>query len=504
MLRTSSTLLSLAPMMEITDRHFRAFLRLLTRRTTLYTEMYVANTLLHAPQAAGMLRFSPQEHPIACQIGGSDPEALARAAALVEAAGYDEVNLNCGCPSPRVAGKGSFGARLMFTPELVRDCVAAMRAAVSIPVTVKCRLGADDMDAYEDFSRFVRVVAQGGCTHFIVHARKCLLKGLDPKGNRTVPPLRYAWVQRVALENPGLRISLNGGLTEWGQVEQLLSLTRPVGAVDAAAVAAAVEAAAAAAAAAAAEAAAGGGVSGGAGAGAGGAQGPAGEGAGQRHAAEGSQETCGEAECSAGGGGGGSGGWGSTALGAGSEEEEEEGEGGAQQQQQQSAAAAAPAPAPIKHDAHLGSALPASQFLPQALLGPPVAIAPGAYGGQGALLESCMIGRAAYNTPWMFGDVDRRFFGAANPGLSRREVLEAYVAYVEGVLAGVPAEEHGMSQYRPFVMAKPLISLFQGEYGGARFRRTLSVALQDKKLGLREAVAEAAAELQAESLDARW
>ena len=502
MRRHGGTLLSLAPMMEITDRHFRYFLRLLTRRTTLYTEMYVANTLLHAPQAVGMLRFSPQERPIACQIGGSDPEALARAAALVEAAGYDEVNLNCGCPSPRVAGKGSFGARLMFTPELVRDCVAAMRAAVAIPVTVKCRLGADDMDSYADFSRFVRVVAQGGCTHFIVHARKCLLKGLDPKGNRTVPPLRYAWVQRVALENPGLRISLNGGLTDWGQVEQLLSLTRPAGAIDAAAVAAAVEAAAGAVAEAAAAARAA--AEGGAGAAAAAQR----EGAAER-AAGGSQGEqpqqqlgCGEAECSAGG----SSDWGSTALGTSSEVEEEKEGGGRQPVGGAAAVAAAPAlaPAPIKHDAHLGAALPASQFLPPALLGPPTAIAPGAYGGEDALIESCMIGRAAYNTPWMFGDADRRFFGACNPGLSRREVLEAYVAYVEGVLRSVPEEEHGMSQYRPFVMAKPLISLFQGEYGGGRFRRTLSVALQDKKLGLREAVAEASAELQAESLDARW
>ena len=475
---TPPVLLSLAPMMEITDRHFRYFLRLLTARTTLYTEMYVAQTLLHAPQARGFLRFSPEEHPVACQVGGSDPEALARAARMIEEAGYDEVNLNCGCPSPRVAGKGAFGARLMFSPELVRDCVAAMRAAVAIPVTVKCRLGADDMDSYEAFARFVRIVAEGGCTHFIVHARKCMLKGLDPKGNRTVPPLRYPWVQRVALENPHLRISINGGLTSWGQVEQLLCLTRPLGAGSpAAAAAAAAEGAAAAAAAAALPQ----------------------PGAPLEALPEPGLLACGEAECCDAAGdcstSAGKGGWGEGGAATSSSEGEGEGEGGG-------GGAAAAGGSPIKHDAHLGL-LPTSQFLEEGL-GLPLPIAPGVYGGEGALLESCMIGRAAYNTPWMFGDADRRFFGAANPGLSRREVLEAYVAYTERVVGSLPEDELGMAQYRPFVMAKPLISLFQGEYGGGRFRRTLSVALQDKKLGLREAVAEAMQEVQGDSLDARW
>ena len=179
-------------MMEWTTTHYRVFMRLLSRRTRLYTEMYVANTLLHSPHAAAFLRFSATEHPIALQLGGSDPDALARAARMGEDAGYDEVNLNCGCPSPRVAGKGAFGAALMFSPELVRDCCAAMSRAVSIPVTVKCRLGADGMNSYEEFASFVATVASGGSgvTHFIVHARHCILKGLDPKANRTIPPLR--------------------------------------------------------------------------------------------------------------------------------------------------------------------------------------------------------------------------------------------------------------------------------------------------------------------------
>jgi tRNA-dihydrouridine synthase len=465
-------------MMEITDRHFRRFLRLLTVRTTLYTEMYVAQTLLHSPQARGYLRFSPEEHPVACQIGGSDPVALARAARIVEEMGYDEVNLNCGCPSPRVAGKGSFGARLMFTPELVRDCVAAMRAAVSIPVTVKCRLGADDMDSYEHFARFVRVVAEGGCTHFIVHARKCLLKGLDPKGNRTVPPLRYAWVQRIALENPHLRISINGGLTAWSQVEQLLSLTRPPPGSAAAAAAATAAATAplplplqglSASAPALEE------------------QQQEGAGAAAGGGEQQSPVACGEEDCSE---------WSSSSSSSSSSSAAEGSEEAAE------GAAAAPPP-PIAHDAHHEELLPASQFLAEGL-GPPLAPAPGVYGGEGALLESCMIGRAAYGTPWMFGDVDRRFFGQPNPGLSRREVLGAYVEYTERLLASVPEDERGMSHYRPFVMAKPLIGLFQGEYGGARFRRCLSIGLQDKKLGLREAVAEAIEGLLPESLDARW
>lgn len=223
-------LLSVAPMMEITDRHFRYFWRLLSKRSVLWTEMVVDSALLFSDKTDGFLRFNEEEHPIVCQLGGSEPATLARAAAMVKAAGYDGINLNCGCPSPRVAGRGLFGAALMFEPELVRDCVAAMREATgdSIPISIKCRLGADGMDSYEAFARFIAIVSSGGAQHFVVHARKCLLRGLSPKDNRTVPPLRYHWVQRAALEFPHLRIGINGGVATLTDAATLLLLQRSV------------------------------------------------------------------------------------------------------------------------------------------------------------------------------------------------------------------------------------------------------------------------------------
>src|SRR5690606_10044003 len=181
--------LSVAPMMDWTDRHFRYLLRLAAPRTLLYTEMVTAAALLHGP-ADRLLAFHPAEHPLALQLGGSEPEALARAAAMGEAAGYDEINLNVGCPSDRVQS-GRFGACLMAEPELVADCVAAMRAVVRVPVTVKCRIGIDDQDSEADLRRFVETVAEAGCTTFIVHARKAWLQGLNPKQNREIPPLDY-------------------------------------------------------------------------------------------------------------------------------------------------------------------------------------------------------------------------------------------------------------------------------------------------------------------------
>ena len=220
-------LLSVAPMMDVTDRHFRFMLRLLTRHTVLYTEMIVDNTLLFSGRAPAFLRFDAAEHPIVCQLGGSVPESVAAAAVLVERAGYDAINLNCGCPSPRVAGRGSFGAALMFEPETVRDIVAAVRRAVTIPISVKCRLGADKMDSYAAFANFLRVVASGGCSHFIVHARKALLRS-SPKDNRSVPPLRYHWVQRAALEFPHLRIGVNGGVATLPDAAALMLLRRVV------------------------------------------------------------------------------------------------------------------------------------------------------------------------------------------------------------------------------------------------------------------------------------
>lgn len=212
--------LSVAPMMDWTDRHFRYLLRLAAPRTLLYTEMVTAAALLHGP-ADRLLAFHPAEHPLALQLGGSEPEALARAAAMGEAAGYDEINLNVGCPSDRVQS-GRFGACLMAEPELVADCVAAMRAVVRVPVTVKCRIGIDDQDSEADLRRFVETVAEAGCTTFIVHARKAWLQGLNPKQNREIPPLDYDRVYRLKRDYPQLEVVINGGITRLPAVHEHL------------------------------------------------------------------------------------------------------------------------------------------------------------------------------------------------------------------------------------------------------------------------------------------
>ena len=212
---------SVAPMMDRTDRHCRFFHRTLSRHARLYTEMLTAGAVIHGDRGR-LLGFDPAEHPAALQLGGSEPAMLAEAARIGEAFGYDEVNLNCGCPSDRVK-RGRFGAALMAEPELVGRCLAAMREAVSIPVTVKCRIGIDEQDDGA-LDRFVETVhALSGVTVFIVHARKAWLQGLSPKQNREVPPLRYELVFRLKAERPDLCIVLNGGIAGLGEAEALLA-----------------------------------------------------------------------------------------------------------------------------------------------------------------------------------------------------------------------------------------------------------------------------------------
>lgn len=201
-----------APMLDHTDRHCRYFHRQLSRHARLYTEMVTTGALLHGPRER-LLRFDEAEHPVALQLGGSEPEELAQAARFGERAGYDEIDLNCGCPSERVQ-RGSFGACLMAEPTLVADCVRAMRDAVSIPVTVKHRIGLDRVEDYGFVRDFVGIVSQAGCEVFIVHARNAWLKGLSPRENRTVPPLRYETVARLKRDFPRLTIVLNGGLRD--------------------------------------------------------------------------------------------------------------------------------------------------------------------------------------------------------------------------------------------------------------------------------------------------
>jgi tRNA-dihydrouridine synthase A len=201
---------SIAPMMQRTDRHFRFLMRCISRHVLLYTEMVTTGAIIHGDRR-DLLEFSDAEHPIAVQLGGDDPEALTECARIAQDMGYDEVNINVGCPSDRVQ-KGSFGVSLMARPERVAEAVQAMRAAVKIPVSVKHRIGFDNTDSYEDMARFVSIVADAGCDRFTVHARKAWLKGLSPKQNRNVPPLRYEDVHRLKRERPDLLIEINGGL----------------------------------------------------------------------------------------------------------------------------------------------------------------------------------------------------------------------------------------------------------------------------------------------------
>ncbi|RLK50509.1 tRNA-U16,U17-dihydrouridine synthase [Alkalispirillum mobile] len=212
--------LSVAPMMEWTDCHARYFLRLLAPRTLLFTEMVPALAVWHNDPTR-FLAYSPEEHPLAVQFGGADPEHLAHCARLAEAWGYDEVNLNVGCPSDRVQA-GAFGACLMAEPDRVADCVAAMRESCRLPVTVKHRIGVDDLDNYDFLAGFVERVAAAGCQTFYVHARKAWLKGLSPKENREIPPLDYARVHRLKRDFPQLEVVLNGGITALEEIETAL------------------------------------------------------------------------------------------------------------------------------------------------------------------------------------------------------------------------------------------------------------------------------------------
>lgn len=212
--------LSVAPMMEWTDRHCRRFHRQITRHTWLYTEMVTTGALLHG-DVPRHLDFSEEEHPVALQLGGSEPEDLARCARLGEQWGYDEINLNCGCPSERVQ-RGAFGACLMAEPQLVADCVKAMRDAVGIDVTVKHRIGIDQQEDYGFVRDFVGAIAEAGCQTFIVHARNAVLKGLSPKENREIPPLRYEVVHRLKRDFPQLEIILNGGIKTLEEIDAQL------------------------------------------------------------------------------------------------------------------------------------------------------------------------------------------------------------------------------------------------------------------------------------------
>jgi tRNA-dihydrouridine synthase A len=217
---TLKTPLSVAPMMDRTDRHFRYLLRLISAHTLLYTEMVTSQAILHGDPDR-LLGFTPAEKPLALQLGGDNPRDLAQCVRIAADFGYDEVNLNVGCPSDRVQS-GNFGACLMFQPALVADCVAAMGAASPLPITVKHRIGVDDHDSYESMREFVQTVAAAGCQRFTIHARKAWLQGLSPRENRDIPPLRYEDVYRLKREYPALTVEINGGIVTLEQTQQHL------------------------------------------------------------------------------------------------------------------------------------------------------------------------------------------------------------------------------------------------------------------------------------------
>ena len=207
---------SVAPMMDWTDKHCRYFFRLLSTCTQLYTEMIISKAILRGDKNR-LLDYNSSEHPLVLQLGGSDPKEMAQCAHIAKQWGYDEVNINVGCPSDRVLS-GSFGACLMKEPDLVASCVESMIDASDIPVSVKSRIGIDDMASYNRLSDFVARIHKKGCQHFIIHARKAWLQGLSPKENRTIPPLKYPWVYQLKRDFPQLKITLNGGVTECNEV----------------------------------------------------------------------------------------------------------------------------------------------------------------------------------------------------------------------------------------------------------------------------------------------
>ena len=226
MARKNLPIISVAPMMDWTDRHCRYFHRLISPSVTLYTEMVTTGALLFGDKDR-FLRFNEAEHPLVLQLGGSDPEALATSAKLGQGYGYDEINLNCGCPSDRVQS-GSFGACLMKEPELAAQCIKAMKDVVDIPVTVKCRIGIDDSEDYTFLHDFIETVStKGGCETFIIHARKAWLKGLSPKENRDIPPLQYDIVERITESFPHLDIQINGGIKTIEQIKHHLACDEP-------------------------------------------------------------------------------------------------------------------------------------------------------------------------------------------------------------------------------------------------------------------------------------
>ena len=211
--------LSIAPMMDCTDKHFRMIMRKISSKALLYTEMIVAQSLIYTDQKEKFLNFNEEEHPISIQFGGDNPQILKEAAQMAEDWGYDEINFNVGCPSPRVCS-GNFGASLMKEPKTVAKCIESLKNSCNLPITIKHRIGVDEVDSFYSLDNFVKQIANAGADRFTIHARKAILKGLNPKQNRTIPPLNYEMVRKLKQSNPNLIIEINGGITN---IEQCIN-----------------------------------------------------------------------------------------------------------------------------------------------------------------------------------------------------------------------------------------------------------------------------------------
>ena len=367
--------ISVAPMMAWTNRHYRFLARLLTRRTLLYTEMICTSTILHRSKDLEVfLGYDEIEHPIAVQLGGADPDEMREAAIICEQWGYDEIDINVGCPSDRVAGQGCFGAALMLDHgERVKKICETVLPVLNVPFTVKCRLGADDIDKWEDFEKFVNNVQSSGVTHIIVHARKCFLSGLSPTQNRTIPPLRYDWVERIARMYPHIDFSINGGFKTLDEIEEQRALRLDPSCI---------------------------GVDGG---------------EREEHKIE-------------------------STAGKGKDEESESRAG--------SICAASTGDTTGSAESMSGST-------------------------SRTLLRGVMVGRAAYQNPWVLSDVDRRIYGDENLGLTRRQVVHRYMEYGEQFIADDILTKNMKPKSTLRALVKPLFFLFKGMHSGALFRRVI-------------------------------
>ena len=404
--------ISVAPMMKWTTRHYRFMARLLTKRTLLYTEMICTSTILNRQDDLDLfLGYDEVEHPLAIQLGGADPEEMRQSAVIAEQWGYDEIDINVGCPSDKVAGQGCFGASLMLDHgKRVAEVVKAVLPAVTVPVTIKCRLGADDVDKYEDLIEFVETLSAVGVTHFIVHARKCLLNGLSPTQNRTIPPLRYDWVHQVAREYPHLEFSINGGFTTMEMILEQRKTQRTV------------------------------------------------VGGGRRrtkkvNATDRAQDPAVVEEEETKGQGGGTGGNGNGGHGGNGESSKETKTVGAQS---------------------TGVVTPLGVV------------------EEKPLLRGVMVGRAAYQKPWLLSTVDQEIYGEENQNFTRREIMHRYIVYGEAFMADdvlmrthfytnkTRAAQHRKSTVR--ALLKPVFWMFKGVQNGSRFRNSIEQSCNIKPM----------------------